>query len=82
MFSDYQSYSHKKITMTRRLCLLMALVLTPGAAFAQGVGIPTKRAGIGFGNLARFTGIRLNFGRPERRANYRRQRYYLAIETQ
>lgn len=61
MFSDYQSYSHKKITMTRRLCLLMALVLTFGAAFAQGVGIPTKRAGIGFGNLARFTGIRLNF---------------------
>ena len=47
--------------MTKRLCLLMALILTFGAGFAQGVGVPTKRAGLGFGNLTRFTGIRFNF---------------------
>jgi hypothetical protein len=30
-------------------------------SFSQGVGIPTKHIGLGFGNLSRFTGIRFNF---------------------
>jgi hypothetical protein len=30
-------------------------------AFSQGVGIPSKKAGIGFGNSPRFSGIRFNF---------------------
>jgi len=47
--------------MTRSLYFLVALLFTVNTAFSQGVGIPSKRGGIGFGNLSRFTGIRFNF---------------------
>lgn len=33
----------------------------PVSSFAQGIGVPSKKGGIGFGNLPRFTGLRLNF---------------------
>ena len=41
--------------------LAFAFALLFNSAFSQGVGIPTKRVGIGFGNLPKFTGIRFNF---------------------
>lgn len=47
--------------MRRRLYLLLAFAILSINVYPQGVGIPSKRGGIGFGNLARFTGIRLNF---------------------
>lgn len=41
--------------------LAFAFVLLFNNAFSQGFGIPTKKGGIGFGNLSKFTGIRFNF---------------------
>jgi hypothetical protein len=41
--------------------LFLALVVIAGTAVGQGLGIPSKHGGLGFGNLQRFTGIRLNF---------------------
>lgn len=45
----------------RRLSALLVLLFIVNAAFPQGFGIPSKRGGIGFGNLSKFTGIRFNF---------------------
>jgi hypothetical protein len=47
--------------MTRALSLLLVYLLTTAGLFAQGIGVPSKKGGIGFGNLPRFTGIRFNF---------------------
>jgi hypothetical protein len=47
--------------MRKALLFLAALVLLFNNSFSQGVGIPSKRGGIGFGNLSKFTGIRFNF---------------------
>jgi hypothetical protein len=41
--------------------LAVAFALLFNNAFPQGLGIPTKRGGLGFGNLSKFTGIRFNF---------------------
>jgi hypothetical protein len=43
----------------RLFAVLLLFVVLP--TLGQGVGIPSKKGGIGFGNLKRFTGIRLNF---------------------
>jgi hypothetical protein len=46
----------------KRFYFLFALVVAiSNAAFSQGIGIPAKHVGIGFGNIAKFTGIRFNF---------------------
>ena len=47
--------------MKKLLFFLAAFVLLLNNGYSQGVGIPSKRGGIGFGNLSRFTGIRFNF---------------------
>jgi hypothetical protein len=47
--------------MRRGFYFLVTLLLIANTAFSQGVGIPSKRGGIGFGNLPRFTGVRFNF---------------------
>lgn len=41
--------------------LVLAFVFLFNSAFSQGLGIPSKRGGLGFGNLSKFTGIRFNF---------------------
>lgn len=46
--------------MRRGLYLLVALLFAFNGAFSQGFGIPSKKGGIGFGNLPKFTGIRFN----------------------
>lgn len=49
--------------MKRRLNFLVIILLVlvlPLSSFSQGVGIPSKKWGLGFGNLPNFTGIRLN----------------------
>ena len=45
----------KKYLLTPLLIIFFAIDL-----FAQGFGIPTKKIGLGFGNLPTFTGIRIN----------------------
>jgi hypothetical protein len=40
---------------------LLLLVTSHVLTNAQGLGLPSKRGGIGFGNLPHFTGIRFNF---------------------
>lgn len=45
----------------KKLLFLAALVLLFNNSFSQGLGIPSKRGGLGFGNLSKFTGIRFNF---------------------
>lgn len=47
--------------MQKRILFLLSLILLFNTAFSQGVGVPTKHAGLGFGNLSKFTGIRFNF---------------------
>jgi len=47
--------------MKKQLISLLALLFLFTGAFSQGVGIPSKHAGLGFGNLSKFTGIRFNF---------------------
>ena len=42
------------------LILVSLLVSLPLEAGASGLGIPTKQAGLGFGNLREFTGVRFN----------------------
>ncbi|MFN7603560.1 MAG: hypothetical protein ACK5R0_19380, partial [Bacteroidota bacterium] len=44
-----------------RIFLSALLFIFSVDAIAQGVGIPSKTSGIGFGNLPRFSGIRFNF---------------------
>jgi hypothetical protein len=45
----------------RGLYFLVALLVIVNTGFSQGFGVPSKRGGIGFGNLPTFTGIRFNF---------------------
>lgn len=47
----------------RHIRLAIALVLSALAfqSLSQGLGIPSKKAGLGFGNLPSFTGVRFNF---------------------
>lgn len=47
--------------MTKRILVFIFLLLSTAQLFSQGFGIPSKRGGIGFGNLSKFTGIRFNF---------------------
>jgi hypothetical protein len=47
--------------MRKALYFLLAILFVSTAAYPQGVGIPSKKGGIGFGNLQKFTGIRFNF---------------------
>jgi hypothetical protein len=44
-----------------RLYFVLLLSAVSVQTFSQGVGIPSKKAGIGFGNLPAFTGVRFNF---------------------
>ena len=48
----------------RRFCVvplsIMLVVMACGAATAGGLGIPTSRAGLGFGNVRDFSGVRFN----------------------
>ncbi len=45
----------------RKTAFAIFLSLPSIISNAQGVGIPSKKGGIGFGNLPKFTGIRFNF---------------------
>jgi len=47
--------------MLRRISAITLLLFIVLPTLGQGIGIPSKKGGIGFGNLKRFTGIRLNF---------------------
>jgi hypothetical protein len=49
------------MVMKKQLLSLFAVLFFFTSAFSQGVGIPSKHAGIGFGNVSKFTGIRFNF---------------------
>jgi len=49
------------MVMKKHLLSLFAFIVLFNTAFPQGVGIPSKHAGLGFGNLSKFTGIRFNF---------------------
>src|SRR5216683_1598250 len=45
----------------RKAAFAILLVFTSLISYSQGVGIPCKKGGIGFGNLPAFSGIRFNF---------------------
>src|SRR5258706_11638853 len=45
----------------RNIVFSILLAFTSVLSYSQGVGIPSKKGGIGFGNLPTFTGIRFNF---------------------
>jgi hypothetical protein len=47
--------------MRKGLYFLVALSFIASTAVSQGFGIPSKKGGIGFGNLSKFTGLRFNF---------------------
>ncbi|HMJ70978.1 MAG TPA: hypothetical protein VK508_18885 [Cyclobacteriaceae bacterium] len=47
--------------MRRGLYFLVAFLITINTGFSQGFGVPSKKGGIGFGNLPTFTGVRFNF---------------------
>lgn len=47
--------------MQKKLYLLLSFLILVSTAFSQGFGVPSKRGGLGFGNLSHFTGIRFNF---------------------
>lgn len=49
------------IVFMRKLITAALFVCASIVVMGQGFGIPSKRGGIGFGNLERFTGIRFNF---------------------
>ena len=42
------------------MLIVPLMILTPAASSAGGLGIPTSQAGLGFGNLKNFTGVRFN----------------------
>lgn len=46
---------------SRKILFAVALLFSSLIPYAQGVGIPSKKGGIGFGNLPLFSGIRFNF---------------------
>lgn len=45
----------------RKLLLLLFFPFSLSNVYSQGIGIPSKHGGIGFGNLPKFSGIRFNF---------------------
>lgn len=45
----------------KQLVILFLFLSASVCTQAQGLGIPSKRGGIGFGNLTKFTGIRFNY---------------------
>jgi hypothetical protein len=47
--------------MKKSILPLVIILFAMSGVHAQGVGIPTRHVGIGFGNLERFTGMRFNF---------------------
>ena len=47
--------------MKKRFLTFLLLVCSISMVNGQGVGLPSKRGGIGFGNLPHFAGIRFNF---------------------
>jgi hypothetical protein len=47
--------------MKSRILIALALFLSVTSGFGQGFGIPSKKGGLGFGNLPVFTGARFNF---------------------
>lgn len=47
--------------MRRLIPSWLLLCALAGAARAQGVGVPSSRWGLGFGNSPEFTGLRMNF---------------------
>ena len=44
-----------------RLVVIVLFTSIAFHSFSQGLGIPSKKAGLGFGNLPHFTGVRFNF---------------------
>lgn len=49
------------LTLVRGLLVSLLVATLPAAASAQGVGVPSSRWGIGFGNSPEFSGLRFNF---------------------
>ncbi len=47
--------------MSRPLFLVAIALFSVSATYSQGLGVPSRKGGIGFGNLHRFTGLRFNF---------------------
>lgn len=45
----------------KQLQLILLFLYTSFCTQAQGLGIPSKQGGIGFGNLTKFTGVRFNY---------------------
>src|SRR5579872_6647194 len=45
----------------RNVVFSVALLCASFISYSQGLGIPSQKGGIGFGNLPTFTGIRFNF---------------------
>jgi hypothetical protein len=55
--------TEKNIIMKRSFnfwSLMLLILVLPLSSFSQGVGIPSKKWGLGFGNLTTFTGLRFN----------------------
>ncbi len=51
----------KPMIMLRGILFLFLLVSISFNSFSQGVGVPSRKAGIGFGNMPVFSGLRFNF---------------------
>ncbi len=47
--------------MSVRILFFSLLTLLSATSFSQGFGIPSKRGGIGFGNLPKLSGFRFNY---------------------
>src|SRR6478735_10010714 len=60
-FSLKISLRAKSISMRIRVLLFSLISVVSTSSFSQGFGIPTKKGGIGFGNLPNFGGIRFNY---------------------
>lgn len=61
-FHFLQSYHCKINSMQfRKAPFLVGLLFVSVSSFSQGLGIPSKKGVIGFGNLPVFTGVRFNF---------------------
>lgn len=65
--------------MFRKFLLPVLLVTIAFNSFSQGVGIPSKKAGIAFGNLPVFNGLRFNF-RDKNVENQWDKRYGMATQ--
>jgi hypothetical protein len=60
-FAILASKKKTKFISMRFLFYVSFFLFVSTSSFSQGIGIPSKKGGIGFGNLPRFTGIRFNF---------------------